>query len=371
VILPGARGPADPGYDPLIDGCTGPGPFGCNAGDYGRATAARSLASPLNGQLFANELAAMSYNFLLTIVSGGRPPQNPEVPQLSEFDPFDPQGTGIIQRGPFTGQPRPGADPARLAAGLPTACGLQLVAMCETVRGFLGSVGARRNAVRAGGKSWFGRRDFAWHSSGEIVLDYEKRNVLGFAFDFDEDKTKSSWGVEMTWVDEQPFVDNDQLSGVSKVDTLNLTVSVDRPTFINFLNPGRTFFINSQIFVQYIDDYQENFYVNGPLNVLATLTAFTGYHQDRLLFFNTVVYDVLSRSGALLPSITYRFTESFSATAGVNVFWGRTELRDAPINEIRPSVNRTGAHAYEDPVVNMLSALRERDELYLAIRYTF
>jgi hypothetical protein len=175
----------------------------------------------------------------------------------------------------------------------------------------------------------------------------------------------------MTWVDEQPFVDNDQLSGVSKVDTLNLTVSVDRPTFINFLNPGRTFFINSQIFVQYIDDYQENFYVNGPLNVLATLTAFTGYHQDRLLFFNTVVYDVLSRSGALLPSITYRFTESFSATAGVNVFWGRTELRDAPINEIRPSVNRTGAHAYEDPVVNMLSALRERDELYLAIRYTF
>jgi hypothetical protein len=32
-FLPGTLGPADPGYDSLVDGCTGPGPAGCNLGD--------------------------------------------------------------------------------------------------------------------------------------------------------------------------------------------------------------------------------------------------------------------------------------------------------------------------------------------------
>jgi hypothetical protein len=79
----------------------------------------------------------------------------------------------------------------------------------------------------------------------------------------------------------------------------------------------------------------------------------------------------MSGSGALLPSITYRFTESFSASVGVNVFFGHEQLRQAPINEIRPGLNRTGHDAYMDAVVNGLSALRERDELNLTIRYTF
>ena len=225
--------------------------------------------------------------------------------------------------------------------------------------------------MRAGGSNGFGRRDFVWHPGGELVLDYQRRNVLGFAFDFDEDHTKSNWGVEASWINKQPFLDNGSQNNISKVDTLNLTISVDRPTFINFLNPGRTFFINSQIFFQYITDYHKDFWSNGPLNVLATLTVFTGYFQDRLMFFHTIVYDVNSASGALLPSIAYRFNEAFSATVGVNVFWGREELVDAPLNEIRPGLNRTGHEAYQDAVENGLSAVRQRDEVYLLLRYTF
>ena len=152
---------------------------------------------------------------------------------------------------------------------------------------------------------------------------------------------------------------------------MNLTISVDRPTFINFLNQGRTFFFNTQWFFQYINNYDKAFYSNGPLNVLATFSVFTGYHQDRLMLYSTAVYDFNSNSGALLPSITYRFTESFSATVGVNVFWGHQQLRDAAINEIRPALNRTGTHAYKDAVDDGLSALRERDEMNLTIRYTF
>ena len=253
----------------------------------------------------------------------------------------------------------------------PVACGLYKVGLCESVRGFLSTAGARRNDVRAGGANGFGRRDFVWHSSGELVVEYDKRNVLGFAFDFDESVTKSNWGVEATWINRQIFLDNDEFDGTSESGTVNMTISADRPTFINFLNPGRTFFFNAQLFVQYIDDYHDNFYANGPVNVLGTLTAFTGYHQDRLMIYNTLVYDVMSQSGAILPSVVYRFTESFSAILGANVFMGRQQMIDSSINDIRPRVNRTGRNAYQDAVENGLSAVREHDEVYLQIRYTF
>jgi hypothetical protein len=251
------------------------------------------------------------------------------------------------------------------------ACGILKPQLCETVRGLLGGVGAGRDDVRAGGNGAFGRRDLAWHSSGEIVLKYEKRNILGFAFDVAEDRTKTNWGVEATWVSGQPFIDNDEPDGVSKSDTFNLTVSVDRPTFINFLNPNRTFLFNSQWFVQYVPDHQSGYTTNGPLNVLATFTIFTGYHQDRLLLFYTGVYDFRSSSGAVLPQLVYRFTENLSATVGANFFFGRQQFVDSAISELRAGLNRTGENAYEDAAENGLSALRDRDEIYMTLRYTF
>jgi hypothetical protein len=387
-FLPGSLGPNDPGYDSLVDGCTGPGPAGCNAGDVAtidanrdgvpdvtvtRARDAFVLNNSLNGQRFTSELAAVSHNFLMLFATGGAHPQDPYRPSLSEFDIFDPYGLGVINNpaSPSVGQVRPGVNPTAVNGVTAVACGLRKPQLCENIRGVLSSIGVRRNSVRAGANNHFGRRDFVWHSSGELVLDYNKRNVLGFAFDFGEDRTKTNWGVEATWVSKQVFLNNDEYDGISDVDTLNLTVSVDRPTFINFLNQGRTFFFNSQWFFQYIPDYGKNYNVNGPLNVLATLTAFTGYHQDRLMLFTTLVYDFNSGSGALLPSITYRFTENLSAAIGVNVFWGHQQLRDAPINEIRPGLNRVGHNAYQDAVENGLTALRERDEMNLTLRYTF
>jgi hypothetical protein len=385
VMLPGSRGPRDRGYDPRMDGCTSvadhPSCAQSNARPSGAPLGARTLAHPYSGERFRSELSALSWNFLMSVVVGGRE-LDVERPKLDQFDPNDPFGCGVIGvavgsdpdnrcAGLAPGRLRKGADAARAAQGLPTACGIYLPMLCQASRAILGAAGVRRNAARVGGRNGYGRRDWAWHSSGEVVLDYQKRNVLGFAFDFDEERTKSSWGVEASWVNRQPFANNDEWDGVSKVDTFNLTISADRPTFIDFLNPGRTFFFNTQWFFQYVAGHGENFWANGPFNVLATFTAFTGYHQDRLLFFNTAVFDVMSRSGALLPSVIYRFSESFSVTVGVNVFWGRSQWRDAPINEIRPALNRTGNHAYEDAVVNGLSVLRERDEIYLSLRYTF
>src|SRR5690606_32721374 len=132
-----------------------------------------------------------------------------------------------------------------------------------------------------------------------------------------------------------------------------------------------TFFFNTQIFFQYITNYQSSFPGNGPFNVLGTFTVQTGYFQDRLLPGVTFVYDVKSSSGAALPSISYRFTENFSATVGMNLFWGRFDLVDMPVAGIATVGDEAGVHAYEEAVENGLAVVRERDEIYLRLRYTF
>jgi hypothetical protein len=238
------------------------------------------------------------------------------------------------------------------------------------VRAFWGVTGVTRQSLNAGGNGRFGRRDMVWATGGDVVLKYQKRNVFGFSTDFAEDYTKTNWGMEFTWVHKQPFTDQDQYVNYNKTDALNLTISVDRPTFINFLNQSRTFFFNSQVFFSYVPGFHNSFLVNGPWNVFGTFTVQTGYFQDRLLPGITWVYDVQSESGAALPSVTYRFSESFSATLGFALFWGRYEGKDLSINPVAPS-NQAGQDAYNTWVENGLSVVRDRDEAYVRIRYTF
>ena len=105
--------------------------------------------------------------------------------------------------------------------------------------------------------------------------------------------------------------------------------------------------------------------------MLFTFAMFTGYYQDRLLPTLVTVYDFNSRSGGLLPSITYRFNEAFSVTTGVNLFWGRGQYKDMPVRAFAPTQNRAGKHAYDDGVENVLSVINRRDEVFLRLRYTF
>src|SRR5690606_5196159 len=169
---------------------------------------------------------------------------------------------------------------------------------------------------------------------------------------------------------DQPFAVVDRRHGVSRHDTFNLTVSVDRPTFINFLNPNRTFFVNSQWFFRWIDDYRQGgFVAHGPLSVLGTLTVATGYHQDRLLPALTWVHDVRSTSGGLIGQVTYRFSPSFSATIGTAAFYGKPE--PLPM-ALRQPLLTNASKPYEANVrYNGLIPIAERDEVFLLLRYTF
>jgi hypothetical protein len=324
-ILPGCRGPGDPGYRIEQDGSTGGG------------------VHPFTGQEWRSEMAIYSWNLLMAL-STFAIPKDPNNVQIDEFDLDRP-----FRRG---------------------ACSYASPQYCNTVSDFWTPIRSKRNVLRAGGNGIYGRRDFQWHDGTPLAIRYQKRNVLGFSMDFAEDVTKSNWNIELTWFRGVRFGDNDEFDGLSDADTYNLVVSLDRPTFVNFLNANRTFFINTQWFFQYVHGFRPGFTANGPWNVLATLSINTGYFQDRLLPSLTFVYDFGSNSGAALPRVTYRFTSNFAATVGIAAFIGRFQSKTAPVNPVA-SLNRVGRHAYEDFVENGLSVIRARDEVFLQIRYSF
>ncbi|MEE3328303.1 MAG: DUF1302 family protein [Myxococcota bacterium] len=242
---------------------------------------------------------------------------------------------------------------------------------CGLVQALSGIAGQKRNIMRAGGNGRFGRKTAQWQSGGEAYLAYEKRNVLGFSMDFAEDVSKSNWSVEFTWIEGMPQFDADAYNYNTKVDDFNLTVSVDRPTFINFLNANRTFFINSQWFFQYRKGWEESFASIGPWNVLATFAVFTGFFQDRLNPQLVFVYDFRSNSGGALPQVNYRFSENFSITVGAALFAGESRYVTMPVNGLGPAGLQGGPHAYQDSTLPGLSIVRDRDEVFMVLRYTF
>jgi hypothetical protein len=326
--IPGARGPSDPLYSPLVDGCTSvtDSPL-CASSNNG--TGADLLVDPKTGQRFRNELGAASYNFMILLAALGA------------------------------------------ASGNDPACDVAEPFSCEFVRGVFGIAGARRPDIRAGGNGNFGRRDFSWAGGSEIQLRYLKRNVLGFATDFAHDGTGTNWSLEGAWINGQSFPIASEERGFGRRDTYNLTVSVDRPTFINFLNESRTFFFNGQLFLRYIDDYEGNgeFGVHGPFSALGTLSIFTGYFQDRLLPAVTWVHDVPSSSGGVVAQLTYRFNQDFSTTFGVASFYGDPDERALALN---PALLTNQGGDYKANLrYDGLSAISERDEVFLALRYTF
>ena len=310
-----------------------------------------------SAQLFQNELAAFSYNFLmfLAISSCDR--------RSADLDGADHQAPDAFRDDPECFLPTAPYRPGR--------CSLSTPNLCRNVKDFLAAVGVQRNTLRAAGNERFGRRTFIWHSGGEVVLRYDQRNVLGFAADFAEDRTKTSWGFEFTWIEDVPYADHDEPEGITESDELNFTVSVDRPTFIHFLNPNRTFLFNTQWFTSYAPEHRDSFPSNGPVNVFFTFSVSTGYFQDRMTPELLTVYEFASRSGGILPSLQYRLTESLSVTVGVLWFFGRTQLTDMPVQEVSPVVNRAGRNAYRVGVDNGLSGIRKRDEVFVRLRWSF
>jgi hypothetical protein len=341
VMLPGSR--YDPGVVPfgesaVVDGLitTGPSPY-----DVAQDGTATGDLHPFTGQQFSSEMAVVSWNFLMLGTGLGASDGTASRGVLDRDQPF--------------------------ALG---RCSYRQPQYCSLVAALAAAARNTHSSVRAGGNGEFGRRNFLWATGGDVALRYEKRNIIGLSMDFAEDATKSSWGIEFTHVNDTLTADNTSMDGLREVDEYNLTLSVDRPTFINFLNANRTFFLNSQLFVSYVQGYEKEMLRDGPWTALILLSANTGYFQDRFLVSAAGVYDFTSQSMAFLPSLQYRFTENFSLTIGAAALAGKWKGgREMGVNQLSaaPDSNLNDTIYVE----NGLSAVRDLDNFFLRLRYTY
>jgi hypothetical protein len=248
---------------------------------------------------------------------------------------------------------------------------------CRNATALLGATGQTLPVRRAGGDNRYGRRDFLWHGGRQITLNYQKRNVFGFSLDFAEDFTKTSWGIEFSWIANKLFQDLNSFSGLNNSDEMVLSISIDRPTFFNFLNPNRSFFINFQFFIRYLTDFtggsddEDGMFgvAEGPFDTRMVFTFLTGYFQDRLQPQASIVYDATTSNGAVLGKLSYRFTESFSTTVGINSFFGRpneTQQAYYPV-ALRSSTADLTSEAFG----RSLAAVRNRDSAWFTLRYSW
>jgi hypothetical protein len=247
---------------------------------------------------------------------------------------------------------------------------------CAGITGLAGATNQTMAQRRAAGDGTWGRRDFLWSGGQELSFNYEKRNVFGFALDFAEDVTKTSWGVETSWINNRFLSNGRRFGGLSQHDVITTSISVDRPTFFNFLNPNRSFFLNFQFFIQYIFDYdggsrqRDGNYAqaNHPFSVpIVTFTFFTGYFQDRLSPRMTTVYSPDTQTAGILWGLSYRWSGNFTTSLAANQFWGDPNSIQ---NSFFPAVAR-GNIETQSGSNRGLAAVTNRDTVFLNVRYSW
>ena len=286
-------------------------------------------------------------------------------------DPFE----DAAQYDPYRLDEAPGS--AKFKKAFPVGLPPRSPVFCRSISGILAGTTQTLPVLKAGGNGQFGRRDFLWQGGREVATRYQKRNVFGFGLDFAEDVTKTSWGVEFSWTARKLFANSTEFSGLSQTDDIVLSLSVDRPTFFNFLNPNRSFFVNFQMFVRYLPNYQggklnhDGMYQSQaePWSTQMVLTFFTGYFQDRLAPRVSLVYWPLESQGAAITGLTYRWNDAFSTSIGYSNFFGHVTTAQGAYF---PIAQYGSTQSYTSAVLGRGAApVLNRDQMEVRFRYTW
>jgi hypothetical protein len=173
------------------------------------------------------------------------------------------------------------------------------------------------------------------------------------------------------------FANTQEFSGLSQSDEMVLSLSVDRPTFFNFLNPNRSFFLNFQMFVRYLPNYvggrrnNDGMYQTavGPFSTQMVLTFFTGYFQDRLAPRVSLVYWPLEQQAAAITGLSYRWNDAFSTSIGYSNFFGHVSQAQGAYF---PIAQYGSVEQYNGAVLGRGAApVLNRDQAELRFRYTW
>ena len=165
-------------------------------------------------------------------------------------------------------------------------------------------------------------------------VEFPRINIVGGSLDFYVDSIKSVFRVEAAWSTGEEFADTSDPGLHSESDVVRWVIGWDRPTFIRWLNPHRSFLISGQVFGQHLLNHNEDT-VTGPNgtfetgfadwkdNYIATLLIQGNYMNDRLTPQIILARDFRSHSGAVSPQVTWLINDHWKITGGFNYKVGR------------------------------------------------
>ncbi len=181
---------------------------------------------------------------------------------------------------------------------------------------------------------------------------------------------------------------------VDESDVIRFSIGMDRPTFIKFLNPNRTFFLSAQIFHTYYLGWEggpSHGFLNDRHSWIYTFFAQGQYMRDRLTPQGFIVWDQTSNGWIAGMQIQYLFNNNWSAMFGGNFTWSgrRQEAHDngaftafntgfsgnaaagGPNAAGCPSCGRVKQRTFFGDAQNGAAALRKNDEFFFRVQYQF
>ncbi len=174
----------------------------------------------------------------------------------------------------------------------------------------------------------------------------------------------------------------------------------DRPTYIRFLNPNRTFLLSAQIFGQHLLDYERFTSPDGTggkigfadwqHNFIGTLLFQGFYMNDRVQPRFIQAYDVRAKAYVMSPGVDWLVNDSWRVTFAANLKFGRSRntIDDGRTSNSFPPFTcstgpcgpgsehaSTGARLGFEPLGRFRSGpigmAQHEDELQLLVRYRF
>ncbi len=163
-------------------------------------------------------------------------------------------------------------------------------------------------------------------------IHFPRVNLFGASADFYVESLKSSIRVEMAYTTGEEFPNTLRPELFSDSDVFRWVIGIDRPTFIRFLNPNRSFLFSLQVFGQHLLDHELKKTPGGTAgmpdwkdNILVTLLIQGGYFSDRLTPTLLMAWDSKAHSMVVGPSISWLFSDNWSLTLGANLKYGSSK----------------------------------------------
>ena len=156
--------------------------------------------------------------------------------------------------------------------------------------------------------------------------------LVGTSADFYIDQIKSAFRVELAFTNGEEFPDTSKPRLFSESNVIRWVVGWDRPTYIRFLNPNRTFLLSAQIFGQHLlnHEYFESpisgariGFVDWEYNFIGTFLFQAFYMNDRLQPRLIQAYDVRAQAYVVSPGIDWLITNNWRLTFAANLKFGR------------------------------------------------